>query len=76
MAKKPKLTLVDAASSKANPAATPATLGKTGAKLWASIQDEYRIDDAGGRAMLLQICTAADRAESITSVGISSPGSS
>lgn len=40
----------------------PASLGKAGAKLWQSIQQEYRIDDAGGSEMLLQICSTADRA--------------
>ena len=43
--------------------APPATLGKPGATLWRSIMSEYKIDDAGGREMLLQICTAADRAD-------------
>ncbi len=28
--------------------------------MWRSIQSEYRIDDAPGRATLLQICEAAD----------------
>jgi hypothetical protein len=61
MAKKPRLTLVD--STRPTRTATPSTLGKAGAKLWQSIMTEYRIDDAGGREMLLQICTAADRAD-------------
>jgi hypothetical protein len=42
--------------------AVPATLGKTGADLWPSIQTEYRIADSGGVETLLQICSAADRA--------------
>jgi Phage terminase, small subunit len=61
MAKKPRLTLVN--PSKLNPTRTSSTLGPSGTHLWNSIQDEYRIDDAGGRAMLLQICAAVDRAE-------------
>src|SRR6476659_3947002 len=61
MARKPRLTLIE--SSKANPTRTPATLGKSGGKLWQSIQDEYRIDDAGGLALLLQICLSIDRAD-------------
>jgi hypothetical protein len=60
MEKKPKttLTLVNEATTNS----TPATLGQAGAKLWQSIKGEYRIDDAGGQAMLLQICKAEDRA--------------
>ena len=61
MAKKTRLTLVN--STKANLTSTPSTLGKPGATLWQSIMSEYKIDDAGGREMLLQICTAADRAD-------------
>jgi P27 family predicted phage terminase small subunit len=60
MAKKPRLTLVDP-TSKAPP--PPSTLGASGATLWNSIQTEYRIEDSGGRALLLQACTAIDRAD-------------
>jgi len=56
--KKPNLAIVD--SSPLNPLAPPATLGAAGAKLWSSIQADFRIDDAGGREMLQQICGAAD----------------
>jgi hypothetical protein len=41
----------------------PSTLGAAGAKLWGAIQGEYQIGDAGGTEMLLQICSAADRAD-------------
>ena len=60
MSKKPELTLVPTAAASLAP---PATLGKAGATLWTSIQSEYKVSDAGGREMLLQICTAADRAD-------------
>jgi P27 family predicted phage terminase small subunit len=60
MAKKPRLTLVDLTSKTPPP---PSTLGKSGAKLWEAIQSEYRIADSGGRALLLQACTAIDRAD-------------
>jgi hypothetical protein len=43
----------------------PAELGMAGAALWRSIQAEYAIDDVGGRALLEQICGAADRIQSI-----------
>jgi Phage terminase, small subunit len=66
MAKKPTLTVVDIASS--NPLAPPASLGKAGAKLWQSIQGDYRIDDSGGIEMLLQICSAADRADECSEI--------
>ena len=32
-------------------------------RLWTSIQSQYRIEDAGGLAVLQQACEAADRAE-------------
>jgi hypothetical protein len=60
MAKKPKLVVIGPSAT--NPLAAPATLGKAGATLWDSLMSEYRIDDAGGREMLLQICSAADSA--------------
>jgi hypothetical protein len=55
--KTPNLTLV---SPQANALAPPATLGQSGATFWQSIQSEYRIDDAAGRAILTQICGAHD----------------
>ena len=60
MAKKPKLTVVN---SDAKPTSAPSTLGTSGSKLWRSIQDEYRIDDSGGIALLTQICLSIDRAD-------------
>jgi hypothetical protein len=54
--KTPRLAVVD------QNFAPPSGLGKAGTKLWADIKREYRIDDAGGNQMLLQICNAADRA--------------
>jgi len=56
--KNPKLRVVDA--TRTNPLAPPATLGKAGATQWQSIMSEYKIEDSGGRAVLLQICAAAD----------------
>jgi terminase small subunit-like protein len=56
--KTPKLTIVD--PSAANTLAPPSSLGEAGRTLWQSIQTEYRIDDAGGRETLAQVCAAAD----------------
>jgi len=56
--KNPKLKLVGA--TKRNSHASPATLGKAGATQWRTIMTEYRIEDSGGRAVLLQICAAVD----------------
>jgi hypothetical protein len=56
--KNPKLRLVG--PTKANPYAPPTSLGKAGASQWKVIMNEYKIEDAGGRAILFQICAAAD----------------
>jgi hypothetical protein len=55
----PKLTVVPTTAARFAP---PPGLGEAGAKPWQAINSEYVIDDSGGREMLLQICTAADRA--------------
>jgi hypothetical protein len=56
----PMLTVIDSAS-KPSPLAPPPGLGEAGAKLWHAIHADYVVDDAGGLAMLQQICAAADR---------------
>ena len=56
----PPLTIVGPTT--VTPDAPPATLGQTGAKLWRTIMSEYAIEDGGGREILLQGCSAADRA--------------
>jgi hypothetical protein len=56
----PKLKVIES-SPKANPLLPPPGLGEAGAKLWDAIQADYVVDDAGGLAMLQQICAAADR---------------
>jgi len=58
--KSPTLTVVESAS-KRNPLAPPPGLGEAGARLWKSVHDDFEITDAGGLAMLHQICSAADR---------------
>jgi hypothetical protein len=61
MMKNSNLTVVNKPASTA--AQPPANLAEAGRTLWQSIQTEYKIDDSGGLATLLQICLAADRAE-------------
>ena len=61
LAKKPPTLTVINSASKPNPLAPPLGLGEAGAKLWHAIHADYVIDDAGGLAMLHQICAAADR---------------
>src|SRR5262249_15062850 len=54
------LTLV--AGSAPTLADPPPTLREAGATLWRSIMAEYAITDSGGRAILEQACSSADRA--------------
>jgi len=65
MAKKmnPVQTMSYAAATLIEPPAIPRGLQETGQRLWSSIQAQYRIEDAGGLAVLQQACEAADRAE-------------
>ena len=60
MRKKPRLSVVG--TTAANPTAPPPDLNKAGADLWRTIMSEYEISDSGGREILRQACTAADRA--------------
>jgi hypothetical protein len=59
--KKPKLTVVPPTPT--TTPSSPASLGATGTTLWKKLTSEFHFDDAAGREMLLQICTAADRAD-------------
>jgi hypothetical protein len=56
---KPHLSIVGPTATDVAP---PPTLGPTGRQLWASVHAEIVLADAGGLALLEQICTAADRA--------------
>jgi hypothetical protein len=40
-------------------------LGSHGQRLWALVQGEYGISDAGGKALLTEICLMTDRAEEL-----------
>jgi len=59
MVKKPPLTLVQGALAVLPE--PPASLGEAGLALWRSIQAQYAIGDAGGLAILEQVCGAVDR---------------
>ena len=61
MPKKPPLAVVPAVGTVVTLAEPPATLGEPGLQLWRSIQAQYGICDAGGLAILEQVCGAADR---------------
>ena len=43
----------------------PLPLGTHGLRLWQEVQQEYRIQDSGGLAVLMQLCAALDRAEEL-----------
>jgi hypothetical protein len=40
-------------------------LGSHGQRLWSLVQGEYGISDAGGKALLTEICLMTDRAEEL-----------
>jgi hypothetical protein len=66
MRKTPKSTLTIVPSSgPPNPNDPPPNLGPAGQALWASVVEEYHMDDIGSREILRQCCAAADRAESL-----------
>jgi hypothetical protein len=50
-----------AGSPVALPPLPPRDLGASGLALWTAIQNEYRIGDAGGIELLLQVAEASDR---------------
>jgi hypothetical protein len=55
---KPKLSVFDQPSSSADP---PRALGPTGRALWNAVQNEFNIQDAGGRELLCLCGEALDR---------------
>ena len=62
MTNNPPFKVVGTAADLSQP---PRQLGEHGLKLWETIVAEYRVDDAGGREILAQCCSALDRAESL-----------
>src|SRR5262249_48474390 len=61
MPKKPPFSVVPAVGAVVTLAEPPTTLGEPGLELWRSIQAQYGIADAGGLAILEQLCGATDR---------------
>jgi len=59
MVKKPPFQLIQGAV--AVMPEPPGSLGPAGLALWRSIQGQYQIGDAGGLAILEQVCGAVDR---------------
>jgi hypothetical protein len=63
---KTPLTLVgNRPETDAIPVPKTVKLGRSGTNLWRSIQSEFRIEDAGGVALLMQACLTADRAQAL-----------
>jgi hypothetical protein len=65
MAKSPEKPPFSIVSGTAGPVPPPRPLGQHGSALWQRVQSEYRITDVGGAEILSQICSAADRVESL-----------
>jgi hypothetical protein len=59
--KKPKIKLVSS-----TPAPPKSKFGEAGQALWDLITNEFDISDAGGIALLEQICHAQDRVEQLS----------
>jgi len=58
------MTKIAVVKSLSTPLESPSSLGEHCAKLWRSILKQYRIEDAGGLAILEQACIARDRSTS------------
>jgi hypothetical protein len=64
MARKPEQPALAVVATPPPPKADRA-LGEHGQALWDQVTNEYLIEDAGGREILLGICQALDRAEAL-----------
>ena len=62
MPKHPPLSLVCPPTTDRSP---PRQLGSHGRQLWDTVQNEYGIDDVGGRELLQQACAAVDLIEAL-----------
>jgi hypothetical protein len=60
MRKKPDLKIVKPSSTSPSPSRK---LGKSGLNLWHTVQVAYEVSDVGGVEILMQVCSALDRAE-------------
>ena len=59
---KPPFSIISSETIDTSP---PRKLGPHGTALWNTIQNEYRIQDSGGRELLCQACQGLDRAETL-----------
>jgi hypothetical protein len=48
-----------------DPAEPPPHLKEAGARLWCSVQSQYRVEDAGGLLLLTEACASLDRSEQL-----------
>lgn len=64
----PKSTLPYAVVTMLERGGVPAGLGQAGERLWSRIMSQYDIRDEGGRELLFQACTAADRVERLRKI--------
>jgi P27 family predicted phage terminase small subunit len=62
---KPPLAVVTSAMTGIAP---PRQLGRHGMQFWEQVQREYAIQDAAGLELLMQCCSAIDRAESLAEI--------
>jgi P27 family predicted phage terminase small subunit len=61
----PPLSIVTPATTGIQP---PRPLGRHGAEFWRRVQDEFRIEDCAGLELLMQACSAIDRAEALAEI--------
>ena len=63
--REPPLSLVTPGTNGIQP---PRQLGQHGTAFWQRVQGEYAITDAGGIEILMQGCSALDRAEAMAAI--------
>jgi P27 family predicted phage terminase small subunit len=63
--RKPPLTVVTPATTGIQP---PRQLGQHGMQFWQRVMAEFAISDVGGQEILMQACSAIDRAEMLAAV--------
>jgi P27 family predicted phage terminase small subunit len=61
----PPLSVVTSATTGIQP---PRQLGRHGKQFWERVQAEYAVRDAGGIELLMQCCSAIDRAEALAEI--------
>jgi P27 family predicted phage terminase small subunit len=61
----PPLSIVTSATTEIAP---PRALGQHGLEFWRKVQSEFAISDCAGIELLMQACSAIDRAESLAEI--------